>query len=670
MNHIGLDWGTNYTSVGFLSPRNEKKPEAAKFRDNGKEKMPSLVYYSEYDTLIGEQVQVHLEQISRYPPEDRLRIQQGVVRSLKRILSPTGSHMVPGKGLVPHIDIVRDMFAYVKKDIQTVCFRDEVVDKVTLTHPVACTEAYKKLIQTAALNAGFKEVELMEEPIAAAMGYASRGIDVGRGILVYDFGGGTFDVAFVLRDDNGSFRIPIPSMGDPMCGGDDLDMRLYEYWDQKARETLGRPITGKPGEMDACFLFRCRAQKETLSRVSKMEFIEYLSPLNGASNQFDNRLSLVLDQNMLNQMFAKEINHTVDITRSMLKKIEDAGHKIDTVILIGGSSKWPLVKKLLKKALPIAPLETMDVDVAVAMGASQNIVVPEPDPDELFEKAKEFVEKEEWRQAIQFLKPLAERGRAEAEFLLGYCYFQDERIDPENMEAAKWYRKAAEQEQLNAQFALGRFYETGTAVEQDTAKALHWKAAEQGVEQDNADSIGYKKNVDVPVAMGANQNRVAPRPYPDASIEKAKELGKNKEWGQAIQLLKPVAEQGNAEAQCLLGHYSFSGNNDEAAYWYRKAAEQGDAGAMLQLGVCYYLGTGVEEDGNEALRWYKKAADRGNTDAMLRLGGCYEYGYGVKKNKNEASRWYKKAADQGSAYGIKKGQSGSGVWGFLKDFFE
>nr|WP_320190668.1 Hsp70 family protein [uncultured Desulfobacter sp.] len=389
MNHIGLDWGTNYISVGFQPP-GKKEPIAAKFRDNGKEKIPSLVYYSEYDTLVGEQVQSHLEQISRYLPEDRLKFHQGVVRSLKRNLNPSGAHMVPGKGLVSHLDIVRDTFAYVKKDIEAGCFEDKAVDKVTLTHPVVCTEAYKKMIETAALNSGFKEVELLEEPIAAAMGYASRGADVGRGILVYDFGGGTFDVAFVLKEED-HFRIPIPSMGDPMCGGDDLDIRLYEYWNRKAQEALGRPITDKPGEIDTGFLFRCRYQKETLSRIPKMEFIEYLPDINGSSDPTNNRLSLVLEQNTLNQMFGQLISRTVEITGTMLKKVEQAGYKVDTVILIGGASKWPLVKELLKEMLPVTPIETMDVDVAVAMGAAWKAApepcpMPKPQPKEDVEK--------------------------------------------------------------------------------------------------------------------------------------------------------------------------------------------------------------------------------------------------------------------------------------------
>ena len=369
MHHIGLDWGTNYISVGVSRP-NADKPEAFKFRDTSKEKKPSLLYYSEHSTMIGESVELDLYQSAQFPPNDRLRFQQGIVRSLKRqcLMNPTGAHMIPGKGLISYRDIIRDVFAYVKQDTETGYFCDEPVSKVTLTHPVSCSESYKDLIRMAALEAGFKEVELMEEPVAAAIGYASSGAKVGKGILVYDYGGGTFDVAFVLKDDNGEFR-PLHSMGDSRCGGDDLDMRLYEHWDRKAQKELGRPITDKKGEVDIAFLLRCRNQKEALSSMDKKECVEYLPSLNASSYSLDNRLKLTLDQTILNQLFIADISHTIDITQRVLSKVEEDGYSVDTVILIGGSSRWPLIKELLKSKLPVAPLETMNSDVAVAMGA-------------------------------------------------------------------------------------------------------------------------------------------------------------------------------------------------------------------------------------------------------------------------------------------------------------
>ena len=368
MHHFGLDFGTNYISASYVNPASGK-PEPVRFMDNGQEKMPALVYYSEHGVLVGQGVQSMLEQLSTFPPRERLQTQQAIVRSLKRGMNPSGVHIASGKGAVSHVDVVTDIMAFVKQDVEAGCFAGEKAEKLTLTHPVVCTEAYKGLLKTAAEKAGFKQVNLMEEPVAAAMGYASSGIDVGRGILVYDFGGGTFDVAFVMRDDNGQFHIPLSPLGDPWCGGDDLDMRLYEYWDRKAQEEKGRSINGSAGEIDAGFLFRCRRHKETLSRMEKMAFTEYLPPQDGALNPEENKLTVTLDRNIAKQLFMADVGRTIDITKRMLSNVEDAGHKVDTVILIGGSSRLPMLKELLKDILPVKPLETMNVDVAVAMGA-------------------------------------------------------------------------------------------------------------------------------------------------------------------------------------------------------------------------------------------------------------------------------------------------------------
>ena len=91
----------------------------------------------------------------------------------------------------------------------------------------------------------------------------------------------------------------------------------------------------------------------------------------------------------------------------------------------------------------------------------------------------------------------------------------------------------------------------------------------------------------------------------------------------------------------------FEEDYDEAVRWYRKAAEQGNGGAMYKLGECYKYGRGVEEDYDEAVRWYRKAAEQGNADAMCKLGECYKYGRGVEEDYDEAVRWYRKAAELG-----------------------
>ncbi|MEN3794861.1 tetratricopeptide repeat protein, partial [Fulvimarina sp. MAC3] len=115
-----------------------------------------------------------------------------------------------------------------------------------------------------------------------------------------------------------------------------------------------------------------------------------------------------------------------------------------------------------------------------------------------------------------------------------------------------------------------------------------------------------------------------------------------------------AAEAGDAGAMANLGYCYDMGegveqDQAEAIAWYRKAAEAGDAVAMVNLGVSYARGEGVEQDQAEAIAWYRKAAEAGNAVAMVNLGVSYARGEGVEQDQAEAIAWYRKAAEAGHA---------------------
>ena len=114
------------------------------------------------------------------------------------------------------------------------------------------------------------------------------------------------------------------------------------------------------------------------------------------------------------------------------------------------------------------------------------------------------------------------------------------------------------------------------------------------------------------------------------------------------------AEQGDANAQFNLGVCYENGQGveedvNEAVRWYRKAAAQGVAEAQLNLGVCYANGLGVAEDATEAVKWFRKAAEQGSAAAQCNLGVCHANGLGVVKDVMDSVKWYRKAAEQGYA---------------------
>ena len=111
-----------------------------------------------------------------------------------------------------------------------------------------------------------------------------------------------------------------------------------------------------------------------------------------------------------------------------------------------------------------------------------------------------------------------------------------------------------------------------------------------------------------------------------------------------------LAEEGDAKAQMKVGlAFDKEGNYEEAALWYRMAAEQGVSEAQNNLGVMYKDGQGVEQDFKEAAHWFLLAAQQDNTLAQLNLGWLYHAGKGLRQNADSARYWYSKAAQKGHA---------------------
>lgn len=124
----------------------------------------------------------------------------------------------------------------------------------------------------------------------------------------------------------------------------------------------------------------------------------------------------------------------------------------------------------------------------------------------------------------------------------------------------------------------------------------------------------------------------------------------------AAEYYRKAAEQGNIGAQVNLGVLYKNGkgvkqDNIEAERWFRKAAEQGDANAQFNMGILYAYGYGVKQDYEEAAQWYRKAAEQGHVSAQNNLGNLYNNGLGVAKSEIEAVKWYRKAAEQGYSVG-------------------
>ncbi len=148
-------------------------------------------------------------------------------------------------------------------------------------------------------------------------------------------------------------------------------------------------------------------------------------------------------------------------------------------------------------------------------------------------------------------------------------------------------------------------------------------------------------------------------------------------YHKAFKLFKPLAEQGDAQAQFHLGTMYYNGKGvpqdyREAEKWYRKGAEQEDAAAQFMLGVMYYYGKGVPQDYKEAVKWYRKVAEQGDDAAQYALGTIYhEGGKGVPQDYQEAVKWFRRAAEQGNGEAqFNLGNMYTKGWGVPQDYVQ
>lgn len=229
-------------------------------------------------------------------------------------------------------------------------------------------------------------------------------------------------------------------------------------------------------------------------------------------------------------------------------------------------------------------------------------------------------------EAVDWLRPLAEREDAHVKYILGKAYYNGEGAEQNDEEAVRWFRPAAEQGSAYAQYILGACYHYGRGIEKDLSEAAKW--------------FRLAGEHDVPEA----QYNMGYYYYRGVGLEQ--------DFGEAVRWFRMAAENGDAQAQNDLGQCCFEGtgveqNFEEAAKWFHKAAEGGLAEAQNRLGVCYYEGKGVEQNFEEAVKYFELAAKQNDPDAQYRLGKCYFKGEGVKQEFTKAAKYFRLAAEQG-----------------------
>ena len=364
MSVISIDFGTSFCTASWVNPKTNV-PEAIMFPNAvNYYKIPSVVMLPQKGTpIVGYRAFQQLENAAS--AVDSNLLQSRTITSIKRKMQRNGSYLGHS-----HQNIIALILSHVVEEARKAVAFSEHPDRLVLTHPVIFDEWKKSMLRAAAIEAGFQDenITLLEEPVSAALAYIKSNPQVKvQGALVYDFGGGTFDVAYVQIDHQGKPLMPINPDGDSQCGGDDIDLLIYDNWDKLAMQQHYRHLTLNPQEADLAFLSQCRKQKELLSSSPNERFIQLMPMMEGHGLD---RCEWKTTETEYNNLIAPILDTTMTKTLSMLKIIQQKQLPLDVVLLIGGSSRIPQVHERLAEILGGDELikTTGQIDTAVSVG--------------------------------------------------------------------------------------------------------------------------------------------------------------------------------------------------------------------------------------------------------------------------------------------------------------
>merc|ERR550514_786656 len=366
---IGIDLGTTYSCVGiYKNGRVEIIPN-----DQGNRITPSYVAYTEDERLIGEAAK---NQATINPSQTLFDVKRLIGRRFKdstvqkdmkllpfKIIEKTGKPMIAvqvsgaEKTMAPE-EVSSMVLTKMKETAEN--YLGKEVKHAVITVPAYFSDSQRQATKDAGSIAGLNVLRIINEPTAAAIAY---GLDkqTEKNILVYDLGGGTFDVS-LLTIDNGVFEV-VATSGDTHLGGEDFDQRLIKHFMEVFRQKSGQDMS-KDKKAVQKLRKECEKAKRALSSTSSVQLrVEALS----GGQDFEETLTRSTFEKLNNDLFQKTLKPVNDVmSDSKMSKSE-----IHEIVLVGGSTRIPKVQSLIKDFFNgKEPNRGINPDEAVAYGAA------------------------------------------------------------------------------------------------------------------------------------------------------------------------------------------------------------------------------------------------------------------------------------------------------------
>ncbi|NJN32288.1 MAG: Hsp70 family protein, partial [Synechococcales cyanobacterium RM1_1_8] len=239
----------------------------------------------------------------------------------------------------------------------------EPVTQAVITVPAYFTDAQRQATKAAGEIAGLEVLQILNEPTAAALTYELRSEETER-VLVYDLGGGTFDVSIVEITDD--ITEVLASKGNNRLGGDDFDQRLRLHLESIFQDTHG--IAAPDNALTQARLMQA-------AEAAKLELSEYSSatvrvPFLSKQGKKALHLDGEIERSQFETLIEPLLKETLNAIDSALEDAKLTAEDLDRIILVGGSTRIPLVRKMVQAHLGQAPLDTIEPDLCVALGAA------------------------------------------------------------------------------------------------------------------------------------------------------------------------------------------------------------------------------------------------------------------------------------------------------------
>jgi len=355
---FGIDLGTTNSAIARYV-----KGEVIVFKNpiTLKETLPSVVAFRNERTIVGDKAREMLQKSSN-----------NVFGLFKRKMGTSDSYLVGDTG-----DMLSpiQLSSIVLKELKNFIHSEGSTESVAITIPSAFDTVQSNATKKAGYEAGFKEVVLLQEPIAASLAYANKSnLDITDGKwMVYDLGGGTFDVALTAIDD-GELKI-LDHEGDNYLGGTDFDKAIIEQFivpnlkEKGSFENLETELKTASGKYNRLFyklMFLAEEAKKVLTNAAVAEIEFEVTDDTGK----DLDVYLELTKETFEALIQPSVDKTIQLIDAIIERNQMANEDLKCILLIGGSTYIPLVRSSLHEKYGIEINTSLDPTTAVVIGAA------------------------------------------------------------------------------------------------------------------------------------------------------------------------------------------------------------------------------------------------------------------------------------------------------------